>query len=719
MTDKQTKSQIAEKTEKNTAQIAIFVLAAAAVVVWGIRNPSVASRIVAVMLGFGGIVMIHEFGHFIVAKLGGIKVEAFSIGFPPVVVGIRKLKKGWRIRLLPKIGQPQHLEEGDDETEYQIGLIPVGGFVKMLGQSDSGAAEATDDPRSYANRPIWIRIATVAAGVVFNAIGAVIIFIILFMNGINLKPAMIGQVVPNSPAQEAGLRPGDEIVEVDGERFVDFEAVLLAPVLSVPGEPVTFVVREAGSGQEKTVKIVAEKQAGDSSNLRKMGISALTTLTIEPQIARSPELVEEIYKLTGLYPGDKVKAVNGQIVDTPWDFTRKVTQVFDSKVTLTVWRKWQSANGSEKLVDVDFPMQVGPVVENFRDEFDLAHFGRLVPRLKIEAVMEPTRTDALIQWFQTAILRRTPQPAVWDLLKAGDILLKVADVEYPNYKQLRELTTAYEGRPLPITVLRSGQQGDALPIEIVVTPKARIGSKRVMIGFAAGLDLENSVVGQVLPGAGQTSEIPAVPAGAVITAVNGQSVENFYQIAALLQKNAGQSIRIDYQFRGQAGTTTLSVDAYEPVHAQAMIAAGIPFEELTRCYKAANPAIAAQMGFKKAGQFVLRSYVTLGRLFQRSVPVSSLAGPVGILSMSYQVAGDSLAHYLYFLGLISSCLAVMNLLPLPVLDGGHIVLLLIEKITGRPIHERVLAPIMYAGMALLLGLILWVTYHDILRIVFG
>ncbi|HOM77563.1 MAG TPA: site-2 protease family protein, partial [Anaerohalosphaeraceae bacterium] len=149
------------------------------------------------------------------------------------------------------------------------------------------------------------------------------------------------------------------------------------------------------------------------------------------------------------------------------------------------------------------------------------------------------------------------------------------------------------------------------------------------------------------------------------------------------------------------------------------IAVGIPFEELTRCYKAANPAMAAKMGFKKAGQFVLRSYVTLGRLFQRSVPVSSLAGPVGILSMSYQVAGDSLAHYLYFLGLISSCLAVMNLLPLPVLDGGHIVFLLIEKITGRPIHERVLAPIMYAGMALLLGLILWVTYHDILRIMFG
>ena len=81
--------------------------------------------------------MVHELGHFLVAKLGGIKVEAFSIGFPPVLLGIRKLKKGFRVRFLPRLGQPQQLEEGDSETEYQIGLVPLGGYVKMLGQSDS------------------------------------------------------------------------------------------------------------------------------------------------------------------------------------------------------------------------------------------------------------------------------------------------------------------------------------------------------------------------------------------------------------------------------------------------------------------------------------------------------------------------------------------------------------------------------------------------------
>ena len=86
--------------------------------------------------------------------------------------------------------------------------------------------------------------------------------------------------------------------------------------------------------------------------------------------------------------------------------------------------------------------------------------------------------------------------------------------------------------------------------------------------------------------------------------------------------------------------------------------------------------------------------------------------------MTYQVAGASLSDYLYFLGLISSCLAVMNLLPLPVLDGGHIVILLIEKLSGKPLNERVLAGAMYAGMAFLLGLIVWITYNDLIRVFF-
>ncbi|MHC4782454.1 MAG: site-2 protease family protein, partial [Planctomycetota bacterium] len=151
-------------------------------------------------------------------------------------------------------------------------------------------------------------------------------------------------------------------------------------------------------------------------------------------------------------------------------------------------------------------------------------------------------------------------------------------------------------------------------------------------------------------------------------------VSSFYEIATRIQEssegNREQRVSIDYEFEGKAGGTAVMTSKHEPIHARASIATGLPFSDLNHEYKASNPIEATQMGLKKAWQFVWRSYVTLGRLFQRSVPVSALSGPVGIISMTYQVAGGSLDHYLYFLGLISSCLAVMNLLPLPVLDGG-------------------------------------------------
>ena len=711
-----------QEPQNNNKQLILSLAIVVVAIVWGIKNPSTALRILAVLLGFGGIIMIHEFGHFIVAKLGGIKVEAFSIGFPPVILGIRKLKKGWKIRLMPKIGEEQIVEEGDNETEYQIGLFPVGGFVKMLGQSDSGAADASDDPRSYANRPIWIRICVVSAGVVFNAIGAIIIFMVLFMNGIDLKPAVVGRVIPNSPAYDVGLEEGDKIVEVNGERFVDFESVILAPALSEPGEPISFIVGHV-DGTEEEFEVIAEKRDGDPSNLRYTGISPATTLEVSPFIKDSKD-IKKLYDNTGLRPGDVVKTLNDQAVQTPLDYAKLESQTFQKEVSLRVLRQWPPDSEQQTMVDVSFPVWVGPTVDNFRNAEDLAHFCSLVPRLKVSAVSQPGRFQRLVKWLRASVLRRTPRKFISELLQEDDVLLKIGKIEYPNYKQLREVTTEYKDKNLPITVLRKNGQGAEEKLDLIVHPKSSLGSKRVTVGFAPELDMNNPVVAQVVSTSGQAA-ISDIPVGATIVAVDGQPVSSFYEIANLLLKNKGQKVSVDYRLNGKAGGTAVEISEYEPVHAQASIVAKtssliikIPFEDLTHEFRASNPIEATQMGLKKAWQFVWRSYVTLGRLFQRSVPVSALSGPVGIISMTYQVAGTTPSHYLYFLGLISSCLAVMNLLPLPVLDGGHIVILLIEKISGKPINERLLAGAMYIGMALLLGLVLVITFYDLRRLLF-
>lgn len=716
-----------EQADRNVRQLLFFVVVLGAAIIWGINHPDAALRVLAVVLGFGGIVMVHEFGHFIVAKLGRIKVEAFSIGFPPVVLGIRKLKKGWRVRVLPKIGETPALQEGDSETEYQVGLFPVGGFVKMLGQSDTGSAEASQDPRSFANRPVWVRMSVIAAGVVFNAVSAIIIFMLLFMHGIDQKPAMVGDVVPNSPAYDAGLRPGDEVIEIDGERFLNFEAMVMAPALSAPNEPIVMVVRRT-DGTEEPLKLIAEKHDGDGSGVRRSGISPAQTLTIEPQIARDPNAVEKLYTNYRLRPGDEIKALDGRNVATAWEFSDIEKNLFKSEASVALSRQWPPEEGQQPtMTSVTFPVRVGPTVANFRDELDLAHFGSMVPQLKVERVVDPpaiiSTPKRVLKWFNEKVLRRMPAQAQEAAgLQKGDIILKIADQEYPTYRQLREVTTAYKGKELPIVVMRN-KNGQPQTVEVKMEPKTDPASDRVVMRIIPMLDMDSPIVARTIASPGLRGEHLSIPSGAVITSVADTPVKSFFDIASLLQANAGKKITVAYEHAGQPGQVAFTVPELEPVHAQASLSVdslpvNVLFADLTRKFKADSPIQAVQMGVKKAWQFVKQSYITLGRLFQSSVDVSALSGPVGIISMTYQVAGTSLPDYLYFLGLISSCLAVMNLLPLPVLDGGHIVILLIEKISGRPLNERVLAGAMYAGMAVLLALVAWITYNDVIRAFF-
>jgi regulator of sigma E protease len=114
--------------------------------------------------------------------------------------------------------------------------------------------------------------------------------------------------------------------------------------------------------------------------------------------------------------------------------------------------------------------------------------------------------------------------------------------------------------------------------------------------------------------------------------------------------------------------------------------------------------------------FIAQTYVTLRRLIGGLVSPKDLMGPVGIITLSYRIVADRpLVYYVYFLGLISAAIAVFNFLPLPPLDGGLVVLLLVEKIKGSALSQRMQAIIAYAGWTLIGTLILYVTFNDIVR----
>ena len=712
----------------NWMRLIIAIVLVAAGGYWIANNPLTFMNIMLVILGFGAVVVVHEFGHFIVAKLSGIKVEAFSIGFPPTLVAFTRKKDGFRLSILPKLFEADEGDAGNKtdsplaqaadpkawDTEYRIGLVPFGGFVKMLGQEDTGAVAATADPRSFTNKPIWIRIAVVAAGVIFNAISAFLIFMVVFMMGMKLPPAVIGSVMPGSPAERQGLRPGDEIVEVNGDTFVDFTALVLAPALSSKGQPIHFKVKRP-DGRIDAIDVVAEDAVLSEIPGRSLGIQQGQTLTIERKI--TPGEAEVFKEKTGLVPGDQIVAAGGKPVANVWDMEEIIRGTFADSISLTVARaQGKDAKDSAEKVDIKIPLQWPQTNPNFGTEFDLCHVGSLVPRLKLITDLDTRTTPkGWISKFFGPKPSESEKPA--PILRKGDIILKAGDVEVPTYEELRRVTIDHKGKPMPMTVLRKDEDGKEESVAVEIVPRAMPNTDRVTIGIAVALDAEHPVVAGTV---GTDQPTLDIPRGATITAIDGQEVRSFYDIARLIDGNAGEKISVEYRLNEQnAGSVGLDVPKEGAVNIQPVFAAPVPLETLKRVYKAPNAAAAVGWGMKKTWQFIAQSVVTLQRLISQDVSPKSLMGPVGIVSVSYSIASRSLIDYIYFLGLISSCIAVMNLLPLPIVDGGVIVLLLVEKLRGKPLSEKVQEIISYAGIAFLLAVFLWLTYNDIVRILFG
>ena len=158
------------------------------------------TTIVATAIVLGILVFVHELGHFLLAKKLGVGILKFSLGFGPKLIG-------------RKIG----------ETEYQIAVFPLGGFVKPLGEDPKEEIKEEDRHRSLSAQPIWKRALIVGAGPFFNFFLAAVIFSTINLFGIPYYPAKIGEVSPGLPAEQAGLKKGDVILSIDGEEVTKWD----------------------------------------------------------------------------------------------------------------------------------------------------------------------------------------------------------------------------------------------------------------------------------------------------------------------------------------------------------------------------------------------------------------------------------------------------------------------------------------------------------------
>jgi regulator of sigma E protease len=687
-------------------------------------------------LGLGFVIFFHELGHFLAAKYCDVKVEQFAIGFGPAIAAWRK-GVGFRWgstapavqELVTKVFDDEQRREvqlkektdytldyaasvskqlGIGETEYRLNWIPLGGYVKMLGQDDLRPGMTAEDPRAYNKKSVGARMLIVSAGVIMNVVLAAVGFMVVFMMGYPVPPAVVGGVVANSPAAQAtdaagnlvGLQPGDIIVKYnDKEMGGDFSRIPLNVALTSEGTRVSLVVQHV-DGTTQTLYATPEKP-GDGKGLLQLGVGQPFALAGPEQIDEDDEDAAMLAKtdlpdVNTLHPGDVITQIDGKSAKTG---EAAIAQLYGAlaasngkPVALTI----ESADGKTRHATVS-PHFAAPFTGA-----DLNFLG-MVLRSSVVGLLDTS-------------------PAL-DKLKPGDAIVAVdAGTDHllnPTCEQIHDtLSTAGDKQlKVSLTVLDPGETkprviDDLTPYRI---PK---GGGRMGLGISLGSDENHLVVAQVLENS--PAAAAKIPSGATLVAVDWKPVDNWFQIRNLLAGGQpGQKIAVSYttpDAPGKTATATIELRREDIDAAKTTTYMDfLPLHTMVSELHTHNPLVALARGVEETRDLILQFYITLQRMVTGGVGLNNMMGPVGMAHEGAQVASRGFAWLLWFLCLISANLAVVNFLPIPIVDGGLFTLLILEKIQGKPLSAEAQRIVQMVGLVLILGVFLLVTYQDIAR----
>ena len=684
------------------------------------------AAVAALILGFGFLIFIHELGHFLVAKWAGIRATQFAIGFGPAVASYRKgiglrmgsteaeYEKRARAAAAAAPGAGAGASPSEDElyaaadaaglgeTEYRLNWLPLGGYVKMLGQEDLDPAAASQDPKSYNRKPIWKRMAVISAGVVMNLVFG-ILFLVLAFNpgaGVAFPAPVVGGVAPGEPAATTyaeghegeasylGLLPGDRILKLNGEPVEDMVAVKIATALG--GRENTVSLEVDRPGEPAPLDFDLKPRVGRSSN-QMLAVGIVPASTGEVAGVRE----DSVWAAAGVEPGDRLVALGADRAPAEGP---AALQRFFADAGAGEHRVWFETPSGE-LKPVDVPAE--PALARAADG-SVSLLG-LRPLARIEHVEPGSGAEA-------------------SGLLAGDALARVGRLEWPSQAGvLAEIAEAAgSNRPLELSVLRGGER--------VELPAATLRDGLLGIGYGPALGLPR-VAASAAGGPGGAGGPLRLPPGSVVRSVNGGGQPaGFGDLQRELQAlAAGGAAELTLGFTvpvgtgsdetrtfaiGDADRDTLRAARWTP-------APGVAFRPLKVLVAGEDVVDAAAIGLAKSGEFIQQTYVTLLRLFQGDVKVTHLRGPVGIVDEGSRLAREGWPYYLYFLGIISINLAVINFLPLPIVDGGHMVFLAVEKLRGKPAGPQVQTAVTLVGLCLVAAFFLIVTYNDVARLVTG
>jgi len=766
-----------------------------------------------VALGLGFVIFIHELGHFAAAKWCDVHVKTFSIGFGPALPGC-SFRRG--------------------ETQYMIGVLPLGGYVAMVGEG-SEAEEGEDYPRSYKNKRVGQRMLIISAGVIMNIILGAICFIVVYrFHGVPRPPAVVWRIDAGSPAWQAGVRSGSTIVDINGTINPTFDDLRLAVALSGHGTKIPFEL--ATRGDTKTQRVLLEPRRDKNDIVPMIGVAPPPRAVLAPlpnpdtgEVKQNLRWISPFVKNSAAAKARAFPVTPGEVVTGITDKDGQVTQIpcdakkgwFDSAALAAVLATMAGKECKATVTDGDgktreiavgtsgfmpgdaivgitkiqpaeqynpFRTENLPEVKTFekRNEGDYFAFAARMGQLagkpvalvvkrfgkdgKTETLFVPPayhyRLGLQMKMGEVAVLREGSSAekagirvgdrlSSIELVEDGKSLAKLGLDAYDPIRLPEELTRLARNSKKCQAILTVGRRNDAthqalamitLPaiewdhtyddnLEEPVKPASPLSIPQLGIAYR----VENTVLGV-------EENSPAAKAGIkpfdVIEQVrfaridrktgnetwdkwtelkswreaNLQKFDQWAFAFAMLQERDLPKLQVKFR-RTEDGKAVLKesevISAEEdPTWPTPEIGLHLVSDFVMQ--KADSAWDAVMFGTNDTAKSIRSMYQNLASLMSGRISTNSLGGPIEIASQTFSAAEDPFALIL-FLGMISINLAVVNFLPIPMLDGGHMVFLIYEKIRGKPASDLIMTAATYLGLAIVLSLMAFVFYLDIKR----
>jgi regulator of sigma E protease len=713
-----------------------------------------AYNVFQVAFGLGMVIFVHELGHFLVAKACGVKCEKFYVGFDiPIAIG--------PIRLPAALLKFQW-----GETEYGIGIIPLGGYVKMLGQDDNpanaeaeaartrvadtagektadavldtaeGAASAVPpardeqkiqqtplDPRSFPAKSVPQRMAIISAGVIMNLIFAVVFATIAYRIGVPYTPTEIGGLTPGGPAWVADLQPGDRIIQLGRSgnpnrrlRFI-YDLTNYVAVSGGPSDPIDLLI-ERPEQPPFWVTITPSTELFKEADIPMIGVAPAS----EPILGEKP-VIED-------FPAARAKTpfkANDRIVAVVVDGMRREVPDFYAFQAVTV------QHAAKRLA----------IVVARPTEAVAATAGDVAAMEEVTIEVEPTRlrTFGFVTEIGPVVAVRKNSPAEAAGIQAGDILRAIDGRPIGNPILLSTALVPLADKEVEIEVDRV-VDGKTSRLTLPITPRLPR-----LYEFATGLDepigvdslgIACEVSAVVARVDGDPAQSAGIQPGDIVRSVqfipasekakkdedarklNNEPidlVENSRSWPAVLSRlqlsRADTSVRLTIERKRQIMVVNLrpvdSADEFFP-------ARGISLSRKVELHQVQSWSEATVLGFRATWESVGKVVVFLKRVFTGHVSPKHVGGPILIVATTASEAAQGWGTLLLFLTLLSANLAVVNFLPIPVLDGGHMMFLIYEGLRGRPVDEKWAFRLTVTGLFFILGLMVSVLLLDVYRL---